>query len=72
MHVRVGEPGEDAAPAQVDRLGAREGCLVDAHAAGDPVAGDRERTRLRQRRVERADRPVLEDHRGETTDDKEA
>ena len=34
-----------------------------SHATCDPVAGDRERAYRRQGRVERADRPVLEDHR---------
>ena len=43
VHVRVGEAGEHAAAAEVDDLGGRERGLVRADAAGDPVAGDRER-----------------------------
>jgi hypothetical protein len=42
------------------------GRLVHAAAAGDAVARDGERPRDRQLRVERPDRPVLEDHRALT------
>ena len=62
MDVGVGESGEDAATLEVDAVGAREGGLVRADAAGHDLARDREGARLRQRGVERADRPVLEDH----------
>ncbi len=62
VHVRVGEARNDAAAAEVDRLRTREHRLVDADASRDPVAGDGERGRERQRRVERADDAVLEDH----------
>ena len=62
VHVRVGEPGNDDAAAQVDHLRRGERRLVHADAAGDPVAGDRERALRRHRRVERADEAVLEDH----------
>ena len=60
MDVRVGEGGEDAAAAEVDDLRARERRLVHADAAGDVRARDREGTRGRQRRIHRADDPVLE------------
>ena len=60
--MRVGEAGEDAAAAEIDDLRRCERGLVRADAAGDPVAGDRERPRDGQRRVERADDAVLEDH----------
>jgi hypothetical protein len=46
VDVRVGEPRQHAASAEIDGLGARKRRLVDADAAGDPVAGDRERARL--------------------------
>ena len=68
VDVRVGEPGHDGAPAEVDRLGRGERRLVDADAAGDPPARDRERALRRQRRVERADEAVLEDHGPECRD----
>src|SRR5438094_4425240 len=63
MRVRVREPRKDAAPAEVDRLGACERGLVHADAAGDPLSGDRKGSSLGQRRVEGADDAVLEDHR---------
>ena len=56
VHVRVVEAGHDAAAAEVDASRGCERRLVDADAAGDAVARDRERPRHRQRRVERADR----------------
>jgi hypothetical protein len=62
VDVRVGEAGEDAAPAEVDALGARERRLVRPDAAGDPVAGDRKRAGDWQRRIHRPDDAVLEDH----------
>ena len=62
VDVRVGEGGEDAAAAEVDDVRARERRLVDADAAGDVRAGDRERPSCRQRRVERPDHAVLQDH----------
>ena len=65
MDVGVGERGEDAAAAEVHDLRARERGLVDADAAGDVGAGDRERPSGRQRGVERADDAVLEDHGAE-------
>ena len=63
--MRVGEAGQHAASAEVDRLGARQRGLVHADAARDPLARDPERRDGRQRRVERADRPVAEDHGAE-------
>ena len=57
MDVGVGESGEDAAAPEVDALGAREGGLVRADAAGHELARDREGARLRQRGVEGADDP---------------
>ena len=48
--------------------GAASAVSCDADAAGDPVAGDRERPRDRQRRVERADDAVLEDHGAELSE----
>ena len=62
VHVRVGEAGDDAAAAEIHDLRRCERRLVSADAAGDPVAGDRERPRDGQRRVEGADDAVLEDH----------
>ncbi len=62
MDVRVGEAREDAASAEIDSLRARQSGLVRADPAGDPVAGDRERCRLGQGRVERADDAVVQDH----------
>ena len=55
--VRVGEPGKNAASAQVDALRARERGLVRPDAARDPVACDRERPRHRERRVHRPTTP---------------
>ena len=65
VHVGVGEARQDAPPAEVDPLRAREGGLVRPDAAGDPVARDRERRGPRQRGIERADDAVLEDHAGD-------
>src|SRR6266852_4704819 len=62
VDVRVGEAGEDAAAAEVDRLGACERGLVHADPARDAVAGDCQRARDRQGRVERANDAVVEDH----------
>ena len=62
VDVRVGEAGKDAAPAEIDDVGARERGLVRADPAGDVRAGDRERAGRRQRRIHRADDAVLEDH----------
>ena len=62
VDVRVGEPRQDAAAAEVDALGARERRFVRADAARDPLARDRERRRLRQRRLHRAHDAVLENH----------
>ena len=64
VDVRVREAGKHAAAAEIDDLRRRKRRLVRADAAGDPVAGDRERPRDRQRRVERPDDAVLEDHAG--------
>ena len=63
VDVRVRESREDAAPAQVDPVRARERGLVGADPAGDALAGDREGGRFRERRVEGADDAVLEDHK---------
>jgi len=60
--VRVGEPGQHAAPAEIHDLGARERPLVRADAAGHALACDRERSRTRQRRLHRPHDAVLEDH----------
>ena len=65
VDVRVGEAGEDAAAAKVDRLGARQRILVHPDPARDPLPGDPERGDGRQRGVERANRPVAEDHESE-------
>ena len=62
MDVRVGEAGQDAAPAEVDDLGRGEGRLVRPDPAGDPAARHGERPRDRQRGIERANDAVLEDH----------
>jgi len=47
---------------QVDDLRGGERGLVDTDAAGDHLAGDRERPLGRHLRVERADEAVFEDH----------
>src|SRR5256885_11392459 len=47
VHMRVGEPGEDAAAAEIDDLGRRERSLVRTDAAGDPFPGDRDRKSTR-------------------------
>ena len=56
------KPGRTQRPPRSTTLGRRERGLVRADAAGDELARDRERARLRQRGVEGADRAVLEDH----------
>jgi hypothetical protein len=66
VDVGVVEAGQDAAAAEVDDVGRGERRLVDADAARDPVAGDRERAPCRQGRVHRPDDAVLENHSGET------
>jgi hypothetical protein len=62
VDVRVREPGNDAAPAEVDDLRRRQRRLVRPDPARDAVACDRESARQRQSRVQRADRPVFQDH----------
>jgi hypothetical protein len=62
VDVRVGEPRNDAAAAQVDDLRRRQDGLVRAHPARDPLAGDRERPRDRKCRIQRPDDAVIEDH----------
>ena len=62
VHVRVREAGEHAAAAEVDDFGAGQRCLVRADAAGDSLAGDRERALHRHARIHRANDAVLEDH----------
>ena len=62
MDVRVGEAGEDAAPPEVDAVRAGQRGLVRPDPARDSLAGDCEGGGPRQRRIERPDRPVLEDH----------
>ena len=62
VDVRVGEAGDDDATAEVEDLGRRERRFVDADAACDAVACDRERALGRHLRVERADEAVFEDH----------
>ena len=68
VDVRVGEARQNAPTAEVDRVRARERRLVHADAARDPIPGDPERRSRRQRRVERANRPVPEDHAPEPTE----
>ena len=67
VDVRVRESGQDAAAAQIDAFRARQCGLVRADAAGDPLAGDRQGGCLRERRLHRADDPVLEDHTRDPT-----
>src|SRR5207244_8336220 len=62
VDVRVAEPGQNAAAAEIDAVGRHERGLVRAHAAGDPVARDRQRAGDGQRRFEGADGAVFEDH----------
>ena len=57
------KPGQHDAPAEVDDVRRGERGLVDADAARDPLARDRERALRRDLRVERPDEAVLEDHR---------
>ena len=69
--MRVGEAGERRSGRRGRRRpGVASAVSCDADAAGDAVARDRERARDRQRRIERADDAVLEDH-GETSRDME-
>jgi hypothetical protein len=68
VDVRVGEAGEDAAPAQVDSLRARKGGLVRADAPGNELSGDRQRARSGEGRVEGANDALLEDHRSIQSD----
>ena len=62
--MRVVQPRDDDAAAEVDDVRRGERRLVDADAARDPPAGDRERPLRRDLRVERPDQAVLEDHAG--------
>ena len=62
VDVRVREPRDDAAPAEVDDVGRRQRGLVDADAAGDARSRDRERARDGQRLVHRAHDAVIQDH----------
>jgi hypothetical protein len=62
VHVRVAESRDDAAAAEVDALRPGQRRLVRSDAAGDPLARDRQAPHDRQRRLERADDAVLEDH----------
>ena len=62
VDVRVVQPRQDTAAAQVDPVGARERRLVGSDAARNPVAGDRERADDGQRRRHRPHDSVLEDH----------
>ena len=67
VDVGVGEARKHAAAAEVDPLRSRQRRLVRTHGARNPVAGDRERGRDRERRLHRPDDPVLEDHLCETS-----
>ncbi len=60
--MRIREPREDAASAEVDAVRPRECVFVRSLAARDPVTGDRERARDGRRRFERPDDAVLENH----------
>ena len=62
VDVRVAEPRQDAATAEVDVIGRGERLLVRPDAAGDPIPGDRQSQHHGHRRVHRADHAVLEDH----------
>src|SRR4029077_1907711 len=61
VHVGVGETGENHPAAQIDDVGRGERSLMDADAARDAVARDRERSLRRDLRVHRPDETVLED-----------
>ena len=62
MDVGVVEPRQDAASAQVDPVRTGERGLVGADPPGDPVTGNGQCARDRQRRLHRPDHTVLEDH----------
>ena len=62
VDVGVVETRQDAAPAEIDDVGARERTFVCADTAGDPFACERERSSRGHRRLQRADDAVLEDH----------
>ena len=62
MHVRVGEAGDHDPAAEVEHLRGGERRLVDADAARDLVARDRERALGRHLGIERADEAVRENH----------
>ena len=59
VDVRVREAGQDAAAAEVDDVGARQGRLVRADAARHPLAGDGQRALDGHARVHRANDAVL-------------
>jgi hypothetical protein len=62
MDVRVVESRDDDSAAEVDCLRRGEGRLVDADAARDPVARNRERALGCHLLIKRANEPVFEDH----------
>ena len=62
VDVRVRERRQDAAAPKVDPIRGGEGRLVRPDAAGDAIPCDRECRRGRQRRVQRADDAVRDDH----------
>ena len=62
--VAVGEPGQHAAPVEVEPL-VSDGvdlALADVHAPGDQVVRHRQRGHLWQARIHRVDRAVVQDH----------
>ena len=62
--VAVGEAGQHAAAVEVEPL-VPDGvdlALADVHAPGDQVARHRQRGHLRQTRIHRVDRAVVQDH----------
>ncbi len=62
VDVRVGEPGNDAAPPEIDDVGRGERSLVCSDPAGDTISRDRQRTCHGQRRIHRAHDAVFENH----------
>ena len=67
VDVGVIEAGQHAPSAEIDDLGAGQGGLVHADAAGDLVGSDGERPGARQERVHRADDAVVENHLDDST-----
>ena len=74
VHVGVAERGQHAPPLEIDALVADRVGAALAHVdpTGDRVGRDRQRPHLREARVHRVDRPVVEDHGSTNLRDRDA